>query len=95
MMRRAGVPESEIEKRNESEELTWCYPDNWLPLQVLLALGTQWRMAASGYVSGLHYEVLPGVLDMMGVRPAQRADVFWALGHMESEAKRFFNRNRN
>lgn len=70
----------------------YCYPDNWLPLEVFRALGTQWHMNEKAVVRGLRYEVIPGVLDMLGVKRKGRADIFWALRVMEAEALTIFNR---
>lgn len=75
-------------------EATECYPDNWQPLQLFRTLGTQWRVTDHGAVTGLHYEVVPGVMDMLGIKKKHRADLFYALREMESEALTVFNRKR-
>lgn len=83
------VPEQELE-----QEVVECYPDNWTSLQVFISLATQWRVANSGAVTGLHYEVIPGVLDMLGIKKKQRADTFVAMRHMEESALQLFNRKK-
>lgn len=63
-------------------------------MQVLQALGSQWRVMQTGHTIGLHYEVVPGVLQMLAVPAARWQDVFWALRHMEAELVPWFNRDR-
>lgn len=74
------------------EEGTECYPDNWPALQLLRALGTQWRVTERAVVTGLHYECLAGVMDMLQIPHAKRPDTFWALREMELEALTVFNK---
>ena len=50
-------------------------------------------MTERAIVTGLHYECLPGVMDMLQIPRKHRADVFWALREMESEALTVFNKN--
>jgi hypothetical protein len=80
-----------LEQTHEPER-TECWPANALPMQVLLAVPTQWRVTQSGHTLGLHYEALPGVLDMMAVPRAEREDTFWALRQMEAALVPWFNR---
>lgn len=69
---------------NEPEE-TDCWPDNWLPLQVFEALGTQWNIGMNGVI-GLRYEAIPVVLAEFGIRKKQRAAMMESLRIMENEA---------
>lgn len=84
----------ELQAQQIEPEHAECWPDNWLPMQVLQAMATQWRTSQHGHVLGLHYEALPGVLQMMDVPRKRRADVFWALRQMEGELIPWFNRDR-
>ena len=80
-----------LEHQHEPEHIE-CWPCNHQPMQVLLAVATQWRVTQNGHTMGLHYEVLPGVLDMLGVPASQRDDTFWALRQMEAALVPWFNR---
>ena len=64
-----------------------------MPLQVFMALQTQWRVGMNG-ATGLDYAALPAVLDLCAVRRKQRPDVFWALRVMEGEALRLWAAQR-
>lgn len=61
------------------------YPENAAPMNVFLALQTQWRVGMNG-ATGLDYAALPAVMDLCGVRKKKRGDVFSAVRVMESEA---------
>ena len=62
-----------------------CWPDNWLPLQVFAALGTQWNVGMNGVI-GLRYEAIPIVLSEFGIKKKQRAEMMQSLRIMENEA---------
>lgn len=76
----------------EAPQHTECWPCNSQALRLLQAVATQWRVTQTGHTLGLHYEVLPGVLDMLAVPKSQREDAFWALRQMEAALVPWFNR---
>lgn len=85
-----GMPADEIKKRIEAEpELFAVWPENWIALDVFIKLGTQWRIGMSG-PTGLDYSVIPAVMRLAGVPPAQRNEVFEVVRQMESEALTHF-----
>lgn len=53
--------------------------------QVFNAMGTQWRHGMAG-PTGLDYGVLPGVMDLIGIAPERRKEVFSDVRVLESEA---------
>lgn len=59
-------------------------------MNVFIAMGTQWRVGASG-ATGLDYAALPPVMRLTGVAPADRTDTFDALRILESEALAIFH----
>jgi hypothetical protein len=59
--------------------------ENWLPLQVLSAMQTQWRVGPAGLI-GLDYNVLPEIWRRCKVRQADRDRVFSDLQVMEDAA---------
>lgn len=61
------------------------WPDNVLPLRVFQAMGTQWRMGFNGPI-GLDYNVLPGVIERIGVPKKERNQVFDDVQVMERAA---------
>lgn len=61
------------------------WPDNWLPVEVFISMGTQWRTGMGG-ATGLDYGVLPDVMRLRGVPKADRAEVFDWVRLMEGEA---------
>ena len=61
------------------------YPDHWVPLQVVQSMATQWRIGQSGRFTGLRYDVLPVVFQMLGVPRADRPDVFSVVQQLEGE----------
>lgn len=64
---------------------TEVYPDHWVPLQVVHAMGTQWNIGPSGRVVGLRYEALPVVLQLLPVPRGERPDVFATVRELEAE----------
>ncbi|MDF3821949.1 DUF1799 domain-containing protein [Leptospira sp. 96542] len=81
-------PEGAVE--DDAEQ---CYPDNWMPMLVFKNMATQW-VVDRGYRIGLRYEALPVVMGALGVPKKSRADVLWALGHMEFAALEVLNKQR-
>lgn len=67
------------------------WPDNWLPLMMFRALGTQWRMGMGGPV-GLDYGVFPLIYRMHGVSRKDQPEMFECLRVMESEALSIMHR---
>lgn len=65
------------------EFLVW--PDNWQAVDVFIAMGTQWRVGMGGPV-GLDYGALETVMRLVGVKRADRSDVFAAVRIMEGAA---------
>ncbi|EGK71902.1 hypothetical protein METUNv1_01680 [Methyloversatilis universalis FAM5] len=61
------------------------WPENWVPLQVLSAMQTQWRCGPAGAI-GLDYNVLPEIWRRCKVPPAERDRVFSDLQVMEDAA---------
>lgn len=61
------------------------WPENWLPLQVLSAMQTQWRCGPAGVI-GLDYNVLPEMWRRCKVPLADRDSVFRDLQVMEDAA---------
>lgn len=57
-------------------------------VQLLVALGTQWRMAAMGGPVGLDYGAVRPTLQLLGVPRAQWPDLFKDLQVMEAAAVR-------
>lgn len=61
------------------------WPENWLPVKVFSMLSTQWRVGPGG-PTGLDYGVIPGVMQIMGVRNKDRLHVMEAIRQMEVAA---------
>ena len=62
------------------------WPDNVQAINLLIAMGTQWRWVGSGYSvmqTGLDYNALPSVMRMVGIPQSERADVFNDLRVLE------------
>lgn len=62
------------------------WPENMRTVDVFVAMSTQWNVAGMGGMVGLRYEALPAVMRLVGVPPAERADVFAGLRVMERAA---------
>lgn len=61
------------------------YPDNWSAFLVFEGMATQWRVGFSGPV-GLDYNVLPWVIEQVGVPNEDRAGLFEDVRVMEAAA---------
>lgn len=86
-----GMTPEEIIKRIEApppDQAVW--PEIWEALQVFIAMGTQWRVGMNG-PTGLDYGVLPGVMRLCGIRPAQRFELFVVVREMEGAALNIMN----
>lgn len=84
----------EAENKDQEEEETECYPDNWHVLELFRALTTQWNLSSHGRLIGLRYEALPVVMDLLGIPRRKRPYVFWALSVMESAVMEVLNKRR-
>lgn len=77
------------------EESFSVFEENWLILQVFLAMQTQWRlvagMAGAAY-QGLEYQALPVVWDSLGIVKKKRPEVFAGLRKMEVAALQVLNK---
>lgn len=76
-------------RRQIEGRLVDVYPENVTPLQVFIAMLSQWRVGVGG-ATGLDYAALPAVFDLCGVRKKRRPAVFDALRVMEGEALRIW-----
>lgn len=83
----------QMEQDLEPEHID-CFPDNWQALHVFRALARQWRIAHNGHALGLEYGPIPGVLQMMGIKPQDHAQMFADLRDMEDEAMALFRERR-
>jgi len=61
------------------------WPDNVQALNVMIAMGTQWRVGMAG-ATGLDYSALPAVMRLVSVPTADRGEVFDAIRTMEDAA---------
>ena len=61
------------------------WPDNMPAVNVLIAMGTQWRVGMSG-ATGLDYNALPAVFRMLAIPRKDWPDTFDCLRVLESEA---------
>jgi hypothetical protein len=100
MMRRSGVPESEVRKRAvalgiDAEAVNACWPDHAQSLSALRLMSTQWSVGAQGVVLGMRYEALGLVFEALGVKKKDYREALDALQVMEQEVLQIFNRKRN
>ncbi|MBX9754533.1 MAG: DUF1799 domain-containing protein [Pseudomonadaceae bacterium] len=68
-----------------ADDALGIWPDNWQPLQVFSAMGTQWRSGMNG-PTGLDYGVLREVMAFERVPKADRQDVYDCIRVMETAA---------
>lgn len=61
------------------------WPDNIVPVNVFIAMGTQWRVSMNG-PTGLDYNALPGVMRLCGVPRAEWPEVFESIRVLEDAA---------
>ena len=87
-----GMPSGHIETMQGGLHLD-IWPENWAALDVFSAMQTQWRVGMAG-PTGLDYAVLPVVMDLQGIDPAERAECFAGVQEMEREALQIFGRKR-
>lgn len=67
------------------EDICEVWPDNWMAVQAFIAMGTQWRIGATGH-SGLEYQSLPFVLRMNGAPRAEWPELFSQIRVLERVA---------
>ena len=67
----------------EEEVTLWAI--NLDAYRVFQSMGTQWRHGMAG-PTGLDYNVLPGVMDLIGIDQERRREVFGDVRVLESEA---------
>lgn len=89
MLLRLGAQAGDLP--NETIDL---WPENARVVTVFAALQTQWAVGGMGGVIGLRYEVLPAVLELLGVKPRHRRSVFRDLRVMEAAALHEIQENR-
>lgn len=81
-----GMTPEEIKRRiEEAPEAMEVWPENWDALNVMIGMGTQWRIGHNG-PTGLDYGALPFVMKMCGVPAADRNEAFALVRVMEAEA---------
>ena len=68
-----------------AESVVGVWPDNVLPLNVFLCLGTQWRVGPGGVV-GLDYNVIPLAMRRHAVPRAKWGQVLDDIQAMEAHA---------
>lgn len=69
----------------EATPETEVWPDNSMPVNVFIALSTQWRVGMAG-ATGLDYNAVPSVMRLLGVPKKLRTSVFDDLRIMEDAA---------
>ena len=69
------------------------WPDNLKAVNVFIGMDTQWRVGMSG-ATGLDYAALPVVMRLVGVSPAERAEVFAGVQTMEQAALEFMRNKK-
>jgi hypothetical protein len=65
------------------------WPCNQTALAVFQSMESQWRVGFNGK-TGLDYNVLPVIFDLLKVKKGDRTEVFHKLQLMEGEALRIF-----
>lgn len=85
-----GMAPEEIKRRIEAEPEEFpVWPENWDALGVFTRLATQWRTGFAG-ATGLDYNVIPAVMRLCRIGPAQRQEVFDTVRQMEAAALELF-----
>jgi hypothetical protein len=78
-------------KREGAADEPGVWPEHVQAVEVFAALLTQWRMGPMGGVVGLDYSAIPPTLELMGVAPDNRRELFEQLRVMENEAVKVIN----
>lgn len=76
-----GISPEMWDRFREKSELE-IFPENWQPVQIFIAMQTQWRTGMSGPI-GMDYQALAVVMELYEV--ADRKDCFSAVRTMEIE----------
>lgn len=78
-----------VEKEREADAFE-VHPDNDEAVGIFLSLQTQWRVIVGGMggvvYQGFDYASIPATLELLGIDPADRGDVFASLRIMEAAA---------
>lgn len=61
------------------------WPENWPAVEMLIALGTQWRVSMGG-PTGLDYNVLWTMIQRKKLSSEDEDDLFYCVTHLETEA---------
>lgn len=69
------------------------WPDNLPAVNVLISMATQWRVGMSG-ATGLDYNVLPSVFQLVGIPRKQWPDTFECIRVLEAEALAMMEESR-
>lgn len=69
----------------EAEDTVEVWPDNVAAVNLLIRMGTQWRVGMAGLI-GLDYSALPAVLRLSGVPRSEWAELFEDLQVLEGAA---------
>lgn len=77
----------------EADYTAHIWPDNVMPVDVFVAMGTQWRVAFGG-CTGLDYGALPEVMRMCGVKRSDWSRVFADVRVMEQAALEQMDKDR-
>jgi len=72
-----------LEEDEPEHAAVWL--SNWQTMQVFADLLSQWNVGMNGVI-GLRYEALPLVLELHGIEPEDRRDIFDGLRVMERAA---------
>jgi Phage related hypothetical protein (DUF1799) len=61
------------------------WPDNLAPVNIFIAMATQWRLGPGGPI-GLDYAALPAVMRLCGIPKKERAEAFDGIRILEDAA---------
>lgn len=67
---------------------------NWASFEVFNALGSQWRIGGMGDATGLDYNVIPVVGNLLGHKKKDLKNIFSDIMIMENEALITMGENR-
>ena len=93
-MKKFGIPEDQLPKKEEKKEHYEVWEENWDIFEMFIRMSTQWSTSFGGYV-GLKYEVLlmaGGLFDLYNV--VNRENMLEGLRTMESAALTELNKER-
>lgn len=61
------------------------WPENWRAVELLIRLGTQWRVGMGG-MTGLDYGVMLTMMDRMRLSDTEHDELFEDMQYLEHEA---------